>query len=450
MTVWDTLGIPPTTDVAKIKKAFADKSKKHHPEDDPEGFIALRQAFRAAVAAAERQAAGRQDAGLEDMASAGSYRDIPENSVLAAPVVSGAPAAPDAPAPFVDFAGIEQRQALQMAEQRAFADAFIERVRGVYMDKKTRKSPEAWRALFADGAFAALQQSEYFTIRFLDFLMSHREFPKKVWNSTLEPVLHEWRYRWAGTSLWSYFGIACGFDGAGKKNTPVRQNFWPGLVAAALAIVMMSSYAFSESGKQDDLRRQRENNAALLAGVRSSLEEGGGTGVPSFDFLEGGTYKDALPLTEADWAAIKAEEEAQKQLTAHLEQQDGYEAAAETAGALEMPESAYNALLEQYKTLGGPVPGGEAVEDYCPKQRAIVNEKILPVLRQDIQNGVDPAKNAVERQSVGMTEMAYETLADVYAQQGEADLEEALAAYDRFAYTSAAFGLLPAPYVDSR
>ena len=55
MNIWKTLGISPTNDVAKIKEAFAIKSKKVHPEDDPEGFKELYSAYKMAVKRAKTQ-----------------------------------------------------------------------------------------------------------------------------------------------------------------------------------------------------------------------------------------------------------------------------------------------------------------------------------------------------------------------------------------------------------
>lgn len=50
MNIWDILGISPTSDIAKIRKAYAVKSKIYHPEIDPEGFHQLYQAYQEAIA----------------------------------------------------------------------------------------------------------------------------------------------------------------------------------------------------------------------------------------------------------------------------------------------------------------------------------------------------------------------------------------------------------------
>ncbi|MFI4945749.1 MAG: hypothetical protein ACHP85_20925, partial [Burkholderiales bacterium] len=47
---WSELGLAPTRDVHQIKKAYAVRLKRVHPEDDAEGFQRLREAYEAALA----------------------------------------------------------------------------------------------------------------------------------------------------------------------------------------------------------------------------------------------------------------------------------------------------------------------------------------------------------------------------------------------------------------
>ena len=49
MSCWDILAIMPTDNTADIKTAFSSKSKECHPEDDPEGFQKLREAYKQAL-----------------------------------------------------------------------------------------------------------------------------------------------------------------------------------------------------------------------------------------------------------------------------------------------------------------------------------------------------------------------------------------------------------------
>lgn len=68
--IWITLGIDPTEDISAIRRAYAERAKACHPEEDPEGFLRLRQAYQEALAWAERREeplpVGPEEAGPED------------------------------------------------------------------------------------------------------------------------------------------------------------------------------------------------------------------------------------------------------------------------------------------------------------------------------------------------------------------------------------------------
>jgi hypothetical protein len=61
MSIWNELDIEPTDDLRTIKRAYAIRLKKVHPEDDPDGFQRLRQAYEQARrwAEYEQQSASR-------------------------------------------------------------------------------------------------------------------------------------------------------------------------------------------------------------------------------------------------------------------------------------------------------------------------------------------------------------------------------------------------------
>lgn len=93
-TIWDLLGVPPGSDRKAIRRGYAARLKEVHPEDDPEGFKALREAFETAQ--------WHADAGFYD-----EFSDEPAESadVEAAPAGGDwdAPIWPEALAPDLAF-----------------------------------------------------------------------------------------------------------------------------------------------------------------------------------------------------------------------------------------------------------------------------------------------------------------------------------------------------------
>ena len=61
--IWNELEIEPTNDRRDIKRAYAKKSRLCHPEEKPEEFRRLHEAYRLALGLAEREARRERAAG---------------------------------------------------------------------------------------------------------------------------------------------------------------------------------------------------------------------------------------------------------------------------------------------------------------------------------------------------------------------------------------------------
>lgn len=122
--IWITLGLDPTKDISAIKRAYAEKAKTCHPEEDPEGFLKLRQAYQAAL----------------DYAEGGEETNIPAPEPKTAEpkdedwtLTDGPAVIDEGPNPFADHPA---------------AKAFLELYTG-----KQRKNPQAWMDYFTSGDF---------------------------------------------------------------------------------------------------------------------------------------------------------------------------------------------------------------------------------------------------------------------------------------------------------
>ena len=127
-SIWTILGLDPTQDVSAIKRAYALRSRTCHPEEDPEGFLQLRQAYQAAL-------------------------DYAEGRETASPEAEEAPIEPDAEAPEDEGWSLSEKPALWDEGPNPYTDhpaakAFLELYTG-----KRRKDSQAWMNYFTSGDF---------------------------------------------------------------------------------------------------------------------------------------------------------------------------------------------------------------------------------------------------------------------------------------------------------
>ena len=69
---WSMLGLEePTRDISAVKRAYARKSREYHPEEDPEGFLRLREAYQAALDYAQQDDAAPEGQAVPEFAQIG-------------------------------------------------------------------------------------------------------------------------------------------------------------------------------------------------------------------------------------------------------------------------------------------------------------------------------------------------------------------------------------------
>lgn len=120
-SIWDILGIEPTRDRDTIRRAYAARLKETNPEDDPEGFKALREAYDYALKWAGTVARGPEIVVVRPEAAAVESSPEPVRGDIEAPAI---PEARSEPSP-VSRSGRRAQVRVQAALQgsNAFFDA---------------------------------------------------------------------------------------------------------------------------------------------------------------------------------------------------------------------------------------------------------------------------------------------------------------------------------------
>lgn len=140
MTMWTELGIEPTDDPNVIKRAYARCLKLRRPEDDPDGFARLRQAYEQALAA-RRDAREIADRSTEAVEQRGNRVDLRKHEPP--------DAAPDA--------------ARDAASAQWPIDAVLDRLISTPVDSRST----VLRAMLRNSAFDRLDQRELFAEKLL-------------------------------------------------------------------------------------------------------------------------------------------------------------------------------------------------------------------------------------------------------------------------------------------
>lgn len=165
MDCFEILGIARTDEIKKIKKAYAAKTKEFHPEENPEEFQVLHDAYEEAAAWARRTMREAElpapDAGPErtdDYSFAACGEGSEWNEA------------------FEKIAGAAEKSSVLWDVRR-----ILEQCRNLYLNEPERVKLYHWKDLLEEPQYAEVLRSKEFVAAWYEFLESHHLFPYRIW-----------------------------------------------------------------------------------------------------------------------------------------------------------------------------------------------------------------------------------------------------------------------------
>ena len=167
MNPWEILGIPTTTDVSSIKKAYAKKLKHCRPDEDAEAFQQLREAYQVALAYAKEDEQTNtinlfiEEEVLAQEQEASSTHKRTENQIIC-------------------------NESEETQEQIELEEA----LESLYHSFERRIEKQEWERLIGGNVVNILSNMREMRTLFLDYFMKHRYLPQDIWI-----LLDQW-FKW--------------------------------------------------------------------------------------------------------------------------------------------------------------------------------------------------------------------------------------------------------------
>lgn len=196
MNCFTVLGIEPTTEKKKIKRAYAAKSREFHPEEHPEEFQRIHDAYEEALAWAERNveseveqqmpeeprqmemgAAEQENPVHSDEDSEESFREEEAGEPPVQLEEDSRTWDSDWDRQFQNMADVSERQGADDREIRKIMEQCI----SLYLNEKERNKLYHWKDILEEPAYREYFRTKTFVESWYHFLDTHRMFDATIW-----------------------------------------------------------------------------------------------------------------------------------------------------------------------------------------------------------------------------------------------------------------------------
>ncbi|MCM2589909.1 tetratricopeptide repeat protein [Rossellomorea marisflavi] len=168
MTQWEILGIEPTDDLSVIKKAYSRQLKNHHPEDDPEGYQNLREAYDSITKMLKQQKRAEKEAAFSTADEAEMEVDIPEETITEDEEYVPATSL------FPDHIG-------SLHEPLSDVALLLDQAEVLYGDFEARLDEGRWMDLLDQDVLWNMELQQRVSEEMLLFIWHHCLLPKRIW-----------------------------------------------------------------------------------------------------------------------------------------------------------------------------------------------------------------------------------------------------------------------------
>ncbi|MDR4935034.1 tetratricopeptide repeat protein [Rossellomorea marisflavi] len=168
MTQWEILGIEPTDDLSVIKKAYSRQLKNHHPEDDPEGYQNLREAYDSITKMVKQQKRAEKEAAFSTADDAEMEVDIPEETITEDEEYVPATSL------FPDHIG-------SLHEPLSDVALLLDQAEVLYGDFEARLNEGRWMDLLDQDVLWNMELQQRVSEEMLLFIWHHCLLPKRIW-----------------------------------------------------------------------------------------------------------------------------------------------------------------------------------------------------------------------------------------------------------------------------
>lgn len=184
MDSWRLLGIEPTSDTSAIRKTYKQQLLIYHPEDDPEGYQALRKAYDTAMNYAKRQAKAAVISDTNEQV----FQQIEAVENLEVALNIEVDERQESANKRMNRDGWkhlhvhERENAVPIFDRYQARTNFMKRLAELYEDDNRRNDPEAWAQLFSDDIMWDIQAKSALNDALLEFFSEHYvHINKKIW-----------------------------------------------------------------------------------------------------------------------------------------------------------------------------------------------------------------------------------------------------------------------------